>query len=497
MFVGVMEERPTPQTSGTMAAPTFYIYDYETYGLDTQRDRIAQFAGLRTDCDLNPIAPPQVYFGKLSGDYIPSPAACMVTGLDPSSTNRRGLDEVALAACIEREFATPNTCRLGYNSIRFDDEITRNLFYRNFIDPYAAEWQHGNSRWDLLDVVRMVRALRPQGMVWPEDADGTRSNRLECLTTANNITHTAAHDALSDVEATLALARLVRDCQPRLFNYLLQHRDKHSVRQRIDLQHRQPFVHTSGMFANAYCNTSLLMPLMVHPDYGNHIICYDLRFDPTPLIELPASEVMAALFGKLSAPDSVRIAIKGIYMNKCPAIAPLSVLDDAASTRIGLDLSVAQRYRAHLLQHLQTVLQKLTVIYAPKDEPAPTDPDLAIYSGGFFSTADRARFAHMRTLAPEMLSQIDQQFDDARVPEMLFRYRARNYPQTLSADEMQLWRAHCHRILSDGSENFWQALDQLRLSHPDKLPALESLADYFRSLLRSASAAEAVGADGK
>jgi len=239
---------------------SFYWYDYETFGLDPKKDRIAQFAGIRTDYDFNIIDEPLMIYCQAADDVIPVPEACMVTGLTPQITHQKGLLETDFIERIHNEFSTPNTCVVGFNNLRFDDEFTRYTLYRNFFDPYAREWQNGCSRWDIIDLVRVTRALRPEGIIWPVDNDGIASNRLELITQANNINHEAAHDALSDVYATIAVAKLIKEKQPRLYDYVLNHKHKNKVSELLNLAQAKPVLHSSGMFPTNVCNTAMVIP---------------------------------------------------------------------------------------------------------------------------------------------------------------------------------------------------------------------------------------------
>lgn len=196
---------------------TFLFHDYETFGTHPALDRPAQFAAIRTDSEFNVIGEPEVFYCKPADDYLPQPGAVLITGITPQEARAKGENEAAFAARIHSLFTVPKTCILGYNNVRFDDEVTRNVFYRNFYDPYAWSWQHDNSRWDLLDVMRACYALRPEGINWPENDDGLPSFRLEHLTKANGIEHSNAHDAMADVYATISMAKLVKTRQPRLF----------------------------------------------------------------------------------------------------------------------------------------------------------------------------------------------------------------------------------------------------------------------------------------
>jgi exodeoxyribonuclease-1 len=151
---------------------SFLFYDLETFGSDPRRSRVAQFAAIRTDADLNPIDAPISVFGKPADDLLPSPIASLITGITPQAALRDGVNEARLFGQIFDEMSRPETCTVGYNSLRFDDEFVRHGLFRNFHDAYEREWRGGNSRWDLLDVFRLAHALRPQGIAWPTREDG-------------------------------------------------------------------------------------------------------------------------------------------------------------------------------------------------------------------------------------------------------------------------------------------------------------------------------------
>ena len=195
-----------------------------------------QFAGQRTNLDLEPIGDPVNVLVKMSEDTLPSPYAIMVTKITPQSTLMDGFTEAEFCKYVSEEIFTPGTIAMGYNSVRFDDEFMRHIFWRCFYDPYEWQWKDGRSKWDLLDVVRMTRALRPEGIEWPVTDDGKATNRLELITKKNGITHKHAHDAMSDVEALIDVTRLIKEKQPQLYNYLFKMREKRAVQQLINLE---------------------------------------------------------------------------------------------------------------------------------------------------------------------------------------------------------------------------------------------------------------------
>ncbi|WP_252176509.1 exodeoxyribonuclease I [Endozoicomonas sp. 4G] len=477
--------------AGVNMLRSFYWHDYETFGTDPATDWPCQFAGIRTDAELNEIGEPLNIFCKLPPDHLAHPMACLVTGLTPQVVNERGLAEPEFIGRIHAELMQPGTCTAGYNSIRFDDEVTRNSLYRNFYDPYAREWQNGNSRWDLIDLVRLTGALRPEGIIWPKREDGLNSYRLEDLTEANGIDHGDAHDALSDVRATIAMARLIRDRQPKVFNFILNLRDKKSVSQQLNLTKKEAVVHVSGMFgAHRHC-LAVVMPLAMHPVNRNGVVVYDLSVDPEVLMDLSVEEIQARLFSPAvsSAKEGQeRIPLKVVHINKCPVVAPLNVIRPEDQQRLEIDLNTCLTHRERLLQH-PPVMQKVQQVFASAPEQVTSDPDQMIYSGGFFSTEDKERMQVIRSTEPSRLAGLGFSFDDARLDEMLFRYRARHYPEALDAEEMETWEHYRrlrlsdsdHRILGVGS--FWQAMDEARgTASVAQQILLDELADYVRGL---------------
>ncbi|AMK79154.1 MULTISPECIES: exodeoxyribonuclease I [Methylomonas] len=469
-----------------MTTATFFWHDYETFGIDPQRDRPCQFAGIRTDDEFNIVGQPVMAYCQSTDDYLPHPEACLITGITPQLAAERGVCEAAFAALINQQLAEPGTCGVGYNSIRFDDEVTRNLLYRNFYDPYAREWQNGNSRWDIIDVVRAAKALRPEGIEWPLNADGFASFKLEELTKANGIAHEAAHDALSDVYATIAMAKLIKQRQPKLFNYLLNNRYKNTALNLLQLGSFNPLIHISGRFSARNNSLAVILPLAQHPSNSNEIIVYDLSVDPTPLLDLSAEDIQQRLFVATDAlPEGIaRIPLKTVHINKAPVLAPLSVIRPVDAERLQLDLSLCQA-NLQRIQAAPPLAGKLSEVFTRQYQDSPTDPDLMIYSGGFFSSNDKALMTRIRQTKPVKLTEIAVDFDDARLPEMLFRYRARNYPHTLSPDDAQQWRQYCRDKLNGNLANDSLTLEQftakiaLLREEPDaNLAILNELAAY-------------------
>ncbi|WP_406625665.1 exodeoxyribonuclease I [Acidovorax sp. SDU_ACID1] len=437
---------------------TFLWHDYETFGADTRRDRPAQFAAIRTDADLNEIGQPLMFYCQPAPDYLPSPEACLITGITPQLCLEKGVPEHQFAARIEAELAWPGTIGVGYNTIRFDDEITRFMFWRNLIDPYAREWQNQCGRWDLLDVVRMTYALRPDGIEWPRHQSGEMSGKpsfkLEHLTQANGIAHEAAHDALSDVRATIALARLIRDKQPRLFDFALSLHKKDRVAAELRLpasqQTARPFLHISGMFSPERGCLAVMWPLASHPVNKNELIAWDLAHDPSELARLDAAAIRQRLFTRTGdLPEGVqRLPLKTVHLNKSPmVVGNVNTLAPAMAERWQIDLATAARHA-----EAARALSDMSAIWAEvfqREAAGPVDVDQDLY-GGFVGNEDRRRLARLRALPPEELARERPGFDDERLGELLWRYRARNFPETLTPEEHERWEEHRAAVLMEG-----------------------------------------------
>jgi exodeoxyribonuclease-1 len=458
-----------------MTQNTLYWHDYETFGLDPARDRPVQFAGIRTDEDLNIVGEPLNIMARPAPDTLPHPISSLITGITPQQALEQGLPEAEFIARILAELSPPGTCGVGYNSLRFDDEVTRNTLYRNLYDPYGREWQNGNSRWDIIDMVRSCHDLRPEGIAWPRRADADRpSFRLEELTVANGIAHEQAHDALSDVYATIAIAKLIKEKQPKLYDFLYRLRRKQEVLKYIDLKDMTPILHTSGMYGSDHGSTRLVVPIAPHPTNKNSIIVFDISQNPDLLLDLGAKTLRERLYSAnedLSA-GVERPALKQILMNKSPVIAPTSTLTGDAAKRLQIDLITGKRNRQSLLNARKVIQEKIAKIFEPREFEPVTDPDLMIYSGGFFNHSDKAQMNAIHNTDPQQLGMQSWSFADKRLPEMLFRYRARNHPETLSVDEQAQWLEHCRARLVDGEAGhftfmeFHAEIAQLRAEMP-------------------------------
>ena len=472
---------------------SFLFYDLETYGADPRTTRIAQFAAIRTDSDLNEIEEPISIFVRPADDLLPSPTATLITGIAPQDALRDGMNEAEAFALIFDEMARPETCSLGYNSLRFDDEFVRYGLFRNFYDAYEREWRGGNSRWDLLDVLRLAHALRPEGLVWPQREDGVTSFRLEHLALANDVRVGDAHEALSDVRALIGLARKLKAAQPKLWDYALRLRDKRYAGSLVDVVGMKPVLHVSQRFPASRLCSAAVLPIARHPRIDSRIIVFDLDQDPDALLRLDADGIADRLYtptADLPEGES-RIALKEVHLNRCPALIAWDHLRELDFERLKIDPAVIERRAAVLRAVGPALADKVRRVYGNERERSPSDADASLYDG-FIGDGDKRLFAQVRTTAPPALGSTVFAFRDARLPELLFRYRARNWPQTLSIEERERWDDYRRRRLYQDAglgeynfERFHTELATLRQAHADdgrRLALLDRLEAWGRDI---------------
>ncbi|MCG6202202.1 exodeoxyribonuclease I [Psychromonas antarctica] len=466
---------------------TLYWHDYETFGLNAGADRPAQFAAIRTDLDFNIISEPNEWFCRPPDDYLPNPEACLITGITPQQALQQGLFENEFIKRINTQFSQADTCVLGYNNIRFDDEVTRFTLYRNFYDPYQREWQNGCSRWDIIDLVRACYALRPEGINWPVDENDIPSFRLELLTKANGLAHSQAHDAMSDVYATIAMAKLIKNTHPKLYEYCFNLRKKAHVLSALKIGSYTPLVHISGMFPAQQGCVSYVLPLAEHPLNKNAIIVVDLNKDLSALETLSVEEIRQYLYTPtIDLPEGIdRPAIKLVHINKCPIIAPAKTLTEARADELGINRSQC-RASLEFLKSNTGIAQKCQMVFAEetKNVVAKSVEEM-LYTGGFFSNADKTLINQISASTWEELADANFKFTDKRLDTLLWHYRARNGAHSLTSEEQDKWTRHRQAYLLEHSQTYIEKLDALALeyrSNPAKIELLKQLHNYLQFL---------------
>lgn len=475
------------KSKNSASEATLYWHDYETFGLNPGADRPSQFAGIRTDLDLNPIADANEWFCRIPNDYLPDPQACLITGITPQQTLQHGVFEKEFISNINQQFSQENTCVVGYNNIRFDDEITRFTLYRNFLDPYQREWKNGCSRWDIIDLVRACYALRPEGINWPTDENDVPSFRLELLTKENELAHDQAHDAMSDVYATIAIAKLIKNKQPKFFDYCFNLRKKGNVLNSLKLGTDTPLVHISGMFPALQGCASYILPMVEHPTNKNAVIVVDLNKDLSCLQTLSVEEIRQYLYTpSADLPEGIcRPAIKLIHINKCPIIAPAKTLNEQRADELGINRTLCRHSLEFLKAHPELKAKLQMVFNVDRPDSKNKTAEEMLYSGGFFSSHDKSLINHVSSSNLEQLVIAEFDFEDERLNTLLWHYKARNAPQYLTIDEQEKWQRECQAYLLDNSQAYIEKLDMLAIEHqtqPTKIELLQQLHHYLHFL---------------
>jgi len=469
-------------------ATTFYFYDTETSGINARSQRVMQFAGQRTDMDLKVIGKPHNVLIKLTEEVIPEPEAIAVHGILPQQTLSDGLTEAEFVKLFQREVLDSDTIIVGFNNIRFDDEFVRHIMWRNLYDPYEWHWKEGRSRWDLLDVSRIIRALRPAGVKWPVDTKGKPTNRLVALSNENDLYHEDAHDALADVNATIELARLLKTAQPKMFNWLLKNKDKRSLSEYVNLKDPKPFIYSSGRYPSEYEKTTLAFPIAPGKE-PDSLLVYDLRINPSDFIDLDIDELKKRVGFTAERDENINsLPVKKLALNRCPAIAPVEVLDSETEERIGLTESKAEEH-AKILADNTSFGEMVRTIWEERAWPdQPKDVDFQLYGSDkpFIDDADKPKLSKLHEKEPDNLVGQQPQFVDERLDKMLIKFKARNYPDTMDLKEETAWQTYKKKRLNTGLpgqptfEKFFERVENVRSSLGDK--KTEMLIKYVEGL---------------
>ena len=358
----------------------------------------------------------------------------------------------------------------------------RALAFRNFYEPYEWHWKDGRGRWDLLDPMRMMRALRPEGIKWPT-IDGKPTVKLEELAKANNITHDNAHDALSDVQALIDLAVLYKKSQPKLFSYLIGNRDKKTVAKIAEKG--EPFVYTSGKYDSEFNKTTVVWNCFSHPRRDGAIV-YDLRYDPTEWIKLEPvklAEHWSARYGS----EIKQLPVKTIQYNRCPAIAPLSVLDNESKKRIGYSSGIDKnleilKQNPEFINKLKTALD---ILEKEQQSRLPLDDEVdnKLYDE-FWNDKDKAEMLKIRHSDVNVFEELQKEIKNKRLRDMMPLYKARNYPNKLTAEEHEFWESRKRRLFMSGGENSQLSKIFNRIQAIHKARALSKNEEYLLSELQ-------------
>lgn len=454
------------------------FYDYESFNISPRAGALSQFAAIKTDEDLNEISVYNVFCAPPT-DMVPEVDACLVTGITPQHAQAEGFSEYDFAGIIQKAMtSSPNTCIIGYNNINFDDEYTRQLFYRNLKDPYGWHFRNGNTRFDLSNMTRLVYALRPDIMNWPEvdvlDEGGAVIGRrisfkLEHLSAANGIVHENAHDALSDVRALIGLWRIIKAKAPDLFDTLFNLRFKYNAENIINGDLAGLFGYVNYKFKDTNY-VSLMKKLGDSYKDKSKVWAWDLRIDPTPFIGMSNSEldeVIKLPFSQLKEQGIQGNGMNAIKTNAVPFVFEKSWLSGDVAERSGLsspEMKAQVKKSLAILKENPDFIQRLCSVYENREFGAePTDTDMTLYSGGFIQKEELdlgIKFGKLDGWVSryKMVKSLPA---DSRAYKILFRVVGRNDASVFDEHDTKVWNEYVSDRFQGKTENSLLSLADL------------------------------------
>jgi exodeoxyribonuclease-1 len=469
---------------------SYLWYDYETFGINPKTSRISQFAAIRTDLNLNKIEE-FMFYCKPTNDCLPSPQACAITGITPQICENRGVIEHEFISKINTEFSKPGTCVVGYNSNQFDDEFTRYTLYRNFLDPYAWHWKNNNSRWDILDVVRMCYALKKdESLKWVHDDYGKPIFKLDRLSIANGIEHSNAHDALADVRATIEIARKIKETQPKFYEYALSLRDKNTVNNKLKLF--EPTLYTSKNFPNSLSCTRIVLPVCYHPIQKDCALVFNLDQDPSILLDLEVDELkLLAFTPKSKLPKGLeKLQIHSIKFNSSPMfVSNIYKLSPTIQNQLKLNMSDILEKVDFMKKNATEIERIIQELFSDDEMNYPkNDEDQALYDN-FMSAHDRRVSDEIQNLNEADLVSFQPRFEDKKLNKLFLNFKARNYPKSLDENEKELWFETVQSRVHNGEygylniDDFYKQLAKMKEEGKVNLSVIQELEKYGDSFL--------------
>ncbi|HUC95971.1 MAG TPA: exodeoxyribonuclease I [Candidatus Saccharimonadia bacterium] len=468
---------------------SYLFYDLETSGLNPAEDRIMQFAGIRTDKKLNIIGEPFDFLIKLSSDVLPSIDAILITGITPQMAISNGLSEAEFLDIFHSQIALPETVFVGYNSVAFDDEFIRYMNFRNFYDPYEWHYLDGKRRMDLLDVVRATRALRPSDVNWPVDSKGKPTNSLGAITKANNIEHTTAHSALGDVKALVQVATLICQKQPKLFDYMVKNMSDKTAATKL-LSSNKPALYTFGWYPDEFNKTTAV--IYIATTQAKSQLVFDLRQSPKNFAEKNEDSLYNDYLNQKSS--DLPFPLFNIKSNRCPALAPINVLDKDSQIRIKLDMKTIETNLEIFNKFKSQIIKKAKVVFKKIDDSRQNKNNISVDSNlyqSFIPDQDKLNLKKFRSIPSSEIASGKKYFKDERLNKLILLYKAHNYPRALTSEESTMYESYRNQKLFGGGLDSQlnkfllklQELSQLENSSKTQRYILEELKLYAESIL--------------
>jgi len=457
---------------------SFVFYDTETTGKNTSFDQILQFGAIRTDHELREKDRFQIRC-RLLPYVVPSPGAMRLTGVTVEQlTDTRLPSHYEMVRTIKTKLEqwSPGVF-IGYNSLSFDEHLLRQALYKTLNNPYLTN-TNGNCRADSLRIIQAVSFLEPNILSVPIGVRGQPTFKLDRLAPANGFTHTAAHDAIGDVEAMIYMCRLLAERAEGLWSNFVRFAQKASV---LD------FAETNVVFllTDFYSGNGKGYPWMVtaigpNPENSSELFVFDLSNDPEDLVSLADDKLVERLTRK---PKPVR----SMRANACPCI--LRYEDAPAHLCSGLPDIDELRRRATRIEGDEALANRLIAAFvgARKEREASVHVEEQIYAK-FTDNADQVVMAKFHeTNWSNRLAMLDC-LSDTRLRKLGKRLIYVEAPEVMSPDaHRQNQTAIAKRLMAAEGTVPWVTLpkairetdDLLVASSDSEMSLLKGLRDYL------------------
>lgn len=455
----------------------FIFYDLETTGLEKAFDQIVQFAAIHTDDDLQIRGTINLRCRRLP-EIVPSPSAMMVTRIDPDHLENQALSHYQMLQEIQTwlQQRTPATF-VGHNSLEFDERFLRLALFRSLCDPYLTSIG-GNIRGDIMLLAQAVFHHDPDSIQVPINR-GLLNFKLGDLVRANGLRfpEQAAHEALADINATLELARYLRDRAPIIWNQMI---DNTKSVQIDELLATHPFVYLSAIyFGRPY--GYVVAEVARNLNNPKEVALFDLNHDPRPYLDMSVPDLVRT-FGR--SPKVFRV----VRSNGQPILMPPSHPGQHIRGEILRD--ELYRERAALIREHQAFQQNVSEALSQRYEPADPSPyvEERLYEG-FIGNEDKALMQSLRAQDWPERNRTIQRLNDDRLRELGQRLICTEAPD-VAGDEafhnFNQWVAY-RRTTADSvpwltAQRALVEIDDLARTYPDDQDRINKIRSYITQL---------------
>jgi exodeoxyribonuclease-1 len=433
----------------TLMQQTYLFYDLETTGRSKCFDQILQFAAIRTDLNLNELERHQIQV-KLNCDVIPDPEAILIHHI-PVTDMLQGVAEIEAMTQIHALLNTPGTLSGGYNTLKFDDEFLRFSFHRNLLPPYTHQWANQCGRFDLYPLAQLYYLYHHECLNWPTTAEGKITLKLERLSQANQLATGAAHQAITDVEATVALARIFFK-NKEMWRYVMDFFDKAAeLKRRAKIpdfletaQEKYPIALLVGAAGSSDFFQYPALSLGQHLHYKNQTLW--LRLDKKELATSTLDTFTQTTWVSHQKPgETFLLPFTGRFKK-----------------HLSPERTLITEQNLQWLSDNAPLLSEIQMHY--RDYKYPEIPNLDVqadlYTAGFLSREEERLCAQFHVVPPEKKALIAEQFPTARLQEITTRILGRHYPQHLSPTLREKWQGYLSQLPTNPSTD-WRGEQRL------------------------------------